>query len=298
MAIKLIMFSILCLSGACVLAMLYKLYKEPAAPPIPAIEKIKLAFTGIVAFISDTLGIGSFVVLIAMAKILGTFEDKDLPAINNGTQLIPATLASIFFMKFIQVDLTTLVTLVSGTCIGGVIGGHVVTRLNQQGIRLSMIVCFTCIITLLTCDQLGLLPRTGDVTALHSWQLILGFVAMILCGSLTSIGIGMFAMIQGVLFLMNISPVVAFPIMATAGAMQQPMITYIFLKENKIPLKKAFFLSFFGCIGVLLGLPIVRHMDAKSLHLLLLSVMIYNVVTIARAYLKAKHQTKTADAFI
>lgn len=292
MAIKLIMLTILCLSGACVFAMLYKFYKQPPTPALSRSEKLKLAITGLLAFISDTLGIGSFVVLIAMAKTLGTFEDKDLPAINNGTQLIPATLASLFFMKFIQVDLTTLLTLVTGACIGGILGGHVITRLNQQNIRLSMIVCFTAIITLLSFDQLGLLPRTGDVTALHSWQLVLGFVAMIVCGSLTSIGIGMFAMLQGVLFLMNISPVVAFPIMATAGAMQQPMITYIFLKEDKIPLKKAFFLSFFGCIGVLLGLPIVRHLDAKSLHLLLLTVMVYNVYTIARAYLEAKTKTK------
>jgi uncharacterized membrane protein YfcA len=297
MAIKLIIITILCLSGACVLAMLYKFHKEQATPAIPRAEKFKLAITGLLAFISDTLGIGSFAVLIAMAKTFGTFEDKELPAVNNGVQLIPATLASLFFIKFIQVDLTTLLTLVIGTCVGGVLGGYVITRLNQQSIRLSMIVCFTAIIALLTCDQLGLLSRAGDVTALHSWQLVLGFIAMILCGSLTSIGIGMFAMIQGVLFLMNISPVVAFPIMATAGAMQQPMITYIFLKEDKIPLKKAFFLSFFGCIGVLLGLPIVSHLNAKSLHLLLLSVMVYNVYTITRTYLQAKAETKALPAY-
>ena len=297
MAIKLIMLTILCLSGACVLAMLYKLHKEPATPAMSPSEKFKLAITGLLAFISDTLGIGSFAVLIAMAKTFGTFEDKELPAVNNGAQLIPATLASLFFMKFIQVDLTTLLTLVIGTCVGGVLGGYIITRLNQQSIRLSMIICFTAIIALLSCDQLGLLPRAGDVTALHSWQLVIGFIAMILCGSLTSIGIGMFAMIQGVLFLMNISPVVAFPIMATAGAMQQPMITYIFLKEDKIPLKKAFFLSFFGCIGVLLGLPIVSHLNAKSLHLLLLSVMVYNVYTIARTYLQAKADTKALPAY-
>lgn len=297
MAIKLIMLVILCLSFTCTMAMLYKFYNEPATPAIPRLEKFKLAITGLLAFISDTLGIGSFVVLIAMAKSLGTFEDKDLPAINNGAQLIPATLASLFFMKLIQVDLTTLLTLVIGTCIGGILGGKIVTRLNQQSIRLSMIFCFTCIIALLSCDQLGLLPRAGDATALHSWQLVLGFVAMILCGSLTSLGIGMFAMIQGVLFLMNISPAVAFPIMATAGAMQQPMITYFFLKKDKIPLKKAFFLSFFGCIGVLLGLPIVSHLNAKSLHLLLLSVMVYNVYTIARTYLQSKEDVKALPAY-
>lgn len=297
MAIQLIMLTILCLSMSCTALMFYKFYKEPASPPIPRLEKIKLAITGLIAFISDTLGIGSFVILIAMARSFGTFEDKDLPAANNGAQLIPATLASLFFMKLIQVDLTTLLTLVTGACIGGILGGYVITRLNQQNIRLSMILCFSCITLLLVCDQLGILPRAGDATALHSWQLVLGFIAMVLCGSLTSIGIGMFAMVQGVLFLMNISPAVAFPIMATAGAMQQPMITYIFLKKDKIPLKKTLFLTLFGCLGVLMGLPIVSHMNTKSLHLLLLSVMIYNAYTIGRAYLQEKERTKALPAY-
>ena len=68
MAIKFIMLIIICLSGACVLAMLYKFHQEPASAPIPRPEKFKLAITGLLAFISDTLGIGSFVVLIAVCK--------------------------------------------------------------------------------------------------------------------------------------------------------------------------------------------------------------------------------------
>ena len=61
---------------------------------------------------------------------------------------------------------------------------------------------------------------------------------MAVCGALTSVGVGLFVMIQCVLFLMNISPVIAFPIMTVAGAMQQPLTTLVFLQQNKIPLKK------------------------------------------------------------
>ncbi len=75
---------------------------------------------------------------------------------------------------------------------------------------------------------------------------------MIICGALTSVGIGLFVMVQGVLFLLNVSPVVAFPIMMTAGAMQQPLTTLVFVQQNKIPLKKTLILSLAGCIGVLL----------------------------------------------
>ena len=88
------------------------------------------------------------------------------------------------------------------------------------------------------------MPIGGDLVALDSWNLILGFFAMVICGALTSVGIGLFALVQAVLFLLNVSPAVAFPIMTTAGAMQQPLTTLVFVQQNKIPLKKTLILEF------------------------------------------------------
>jgi uncharacterized membrane protein YfcA len=111
---------------------------------------------------------------------------------------------------------------------------------------------------------------------------------MICCGSLTSVGIGLFGQVQAVLFLLGVSPLVAFPIMTTAGAMQQPLTTLVFLKHDKIPLKKTLFLSAFGCMGVLIALPIVSHLNIHWLHNLLLMIMIYNVITISLTYWRKK----------
>lgn len=252
------------------------------------LDYCKLAGSGIIAFIADTLGVGSFAVNVALAKLLGTFPDDELPAMNNGAQVIPGTIESLFFMQLIEVDLTTLVTLVTGTCIGGLLGGMVVSRLSKQAIRLSMLCCFLLIIGLLICHQFRLLPVGGDVTELHSWKLMVGFLAMILCGALTSVGIGLFVMVQGVLFLLNVSPLIAFPIMTTAGAMQQPLTTMVFLQQRKIPLKKTLVLSLFGCVGVLMTLPLFRHLTISWLHSLLLVIMIYNFIAIGRTYLLSR----------
>ena len=65
-------------------------------------DYIKLGLSGIVAFIADTLGIGSFAVNVAMAKLLGTFPDEELPAVNNGAQVIPGTIESLFFMQILM----------------------------------------------------------------------------------------------------------------------------------------------------------------------------------------------------
>ncbi|HBI21150.1 MAG TPA: hypothetical protein DDY37_00940, partial [Legionella sp.] len=242
MAITVIIIMILLLSLFCVGVMLYQLKKQPAVS-LSTLDYSKLFGSGVVAFISDTLGMGSFAVNIALAELLGTFHDEELPAMNNGAQVIPGVMESIFFMQLIDVDLTTLVTLVGGTCLGGLIGGSVVSRLGKQSIRLSMMCCFTLVIGLLLCRQFHIFPIGGELIALHSWKLVVGFVGMVVCGMLTSVGIGLFVMVQAVLFLLGVSPMVAFPIMTTAGAMQQPLTTLAFLKHDKISLKKTLILS-------------------------------------------------------
>ena len=287
MAATLITLSILILSLICIAAMVYRLILQPAVH-LSFFEYCKLLGSGIIAFIADTLGIGSFAVNVALAKLLGTFRDDELPAVNNGAQVIPGAIESLFFMQLVDVDLTTMVTLVSGTCLGGLLGGAVVSLLSKQAIRLAMMCCFLLIITLLLCHQFRLIPIDGDIVELHSWKLMVGFVAMVICGALTSVGIGLFAMVQGVLFLLNVSPLIAFPIMTTAGAMQQPLTTLVFLQQNKIPLKKTLILSLAGCFGVLITLPLFSHITISWLHSLLLAILIFNFIAIGRTYLQSR----------
>lgn len=290
MSLYVIIALILMLSGYCATKMIYRLKQQPVVR-VSLPEFFKLSGSGILAFIADTLGVGSFAVNIALAKLLKTFKDEELPAMLNGAQVIPGTLESIFFMQLVDVDLTTLVTLVAGTCIGGLLGGNIVSRLSKQGIRLAMMGCFLLIIGLLVCQQLHLMPSGGDVTALHSWKLIIAFFALIVCGALTSVGIGLFAMVQGVLFLLGVSPAVAFPIMTTAGAMQQPLTTLVFLKQKKIPLKKTLIVSLAGCVGVLLVLPLFKHLTITWLHSLLLAILTYNLFAIGRTYFRTRAST-------
>ena len=287
MAISLISYTMLLLSLICVVVMFYKLSKQ-APIKIPFVDYAKLSCTGFISFIADTLGIGSFAVNIALSKLMNTFSDEELPAVNNGAQVIPGVIESLFFMQLVDVDLTTLLTLVIGTCIGGLVGGAVVTHLSKQAIRAAMMFCFTLIIFLLLGHQLHLMPVGGDVVALSGWKLLVAFIAMIACGALTSVGIGLFVMVQGVLFLLNVSPMVAFPIMTTAGAMQQPLTTLVFLQQDKIPLKKTLIISLSGCVGVLFAITIFTHLTISWLHTLLLGILIYNLIAISRTYFSTK----------
>ena len=108
---------------------------------------------------------------------------------------------------------------------------------------------------------------------------------------LYSIPLGLFAIVQGILFLLNMSPIVAFPIMMVAGAMQQPLTTMMFLKQGRVPIKKTLALTIGGCVGVLIILPVFKYITISWLHYLLLSILIFNIVSIGRAYLKTRNES-------
>ncbi len=292
MPIFLITLVILALSTVCVLAMLFRLRRQKPVS-LSLLDYVKLTLSGVTAFIADTLGIGSFAVNVALAKLLRTFPDDELPAVNNGAQVIPGTIESLYFMNLVGVNFTTLFILTLGACVGGLLGAIVVSHLNKQAIRFAMMICFILVICLLLGNRLGSFSVGGNLVALHSGKLVLGFLAMVLCGALTSVGIGLFAMVQAAFFLLGISPLVAFPIMTTAGAMQQPMTTLVFVQQNKIPLKKTLILSLAGCVGVAVTLPFLIKLNANWLHTLLLLILFYNLYAVGRTYLRTKQRARS-----
>ena len=60
-------------SLVCVATMFYKLKQQPPTP-LSSLEYCKLMTSGIIAFVADTIGIGSFAVNVALAKLTGTFS--------------------------------------------------------------------------------------------------------------------------------------------------------------------------------------------------------------------------------
>lgn len=275
------------LNAICLLMMAWSLFKQSALS-LSFREYTKLGFSGLIAFVADTFGVGSFAINVACSKIFGTFKDEELPGMLNGAQVLPGMIESLFFLQLVDVDLYTLFVLVAGTCLGGVLGGYVINYLGKQALRIVMIVCFAFVIFLLIAYQMGVMPLGGEETNLHGMKLLIGFIAMIVCGGLTSAGIGLFVMVQSVLFLLNVSPEVAFPIMTTAGAMQQPLTTMVFLKKKSIPLKQTWVLSLAGCLGVLISLPVFNALSTEALRSLLLFVLLFNIISMGRSYWKAR----------
>jgi hypothetical protein len=201
-------------------------------------QTVLLAFSGIIAFIGDTIGIGSFAINIAIAKTLKLVKDSELLGLVNGAQVIPGAIEAVFFLGVLHIDAITLIVLVLGTTLGGFVGGIYASKIHATKIRFIMIGAFLLVIFLLLSNLLGLMPIGGDLVALIGIKLVLGFIGMFIAGFLVCFGVGLFAIVQAILFLLGMSPLVAFPIMTTAGAIQQPVTTFAFIFAGKLPLKK------------------------------------------------------------
>ncbi len=287
---------IIILSVLCTVYVLYKVITKQDKYNAPTIkESIILACTGLVSFISDSIGVGSFAINIAIGRAFKLVKDAEIPGFVNGVQVIPGAIEALFFLGALHVDPITLIVLISGATLGGFVGGIFASKVNTASTRLIMIIAFIIMIFLLIGKLMHILPIGGTLMKLAGLKLVVGFMGLFIAGFLVCFGVGLFAVVQAILFLLGMSPLVAFPIMTAAGAIQQPVTTMAFIFSNKVPLRKVMIVSVFGIIGVFIGCQLVTMLSTEQLQWLLVIVITYNTVSLVRVYRKSREiKTETA----
>lgn len=239
-------------------------------------EKCSLIFTGFIANIADTLGLGSFAVVVALNNKFKMIDDKKIPGTLNAQSVLPAMIQSILFLNFVEMDISILILFVLSSCVGGFLSGYFVSRLNKETIRQLMCYGFIGIAVLIFSQKLNLLPIGGFETSLPPFKMAIGTVAMVFAGMLPAIGAGMYVPIQVILFLLGLSPLVAFPIMTTTGAIVQTTTASAFVMRKEFAIKESLYLAFSGILGVFLAVPLVTYVNLSTLRWLLLIIVSYN----------------------
>ena len=283
-AIKLVII----ISTFFIISQILMLYREQKSSYGKMNSKILTALSGFIANFADTIGLGSFAILVATNKNERLCDEKKLPGTLNSQAMLPVMVQSLFFLKFVAMDFTTLISLISATAIGGLIGGSIVVKLNKQTIRKIMSIGFLLMGILILCQQLHLFPIGGDAVTLRSYKLGMAIVAMILVGMLPAVGIGTYAPSQLVLFFLGMSPLIAFPIMTTASAFVHLTAGYTFIKQKQVAVRETILLSIPGALGVLVAAPILMYVNAGLIHWLLLAVVLYNSAFIWLSYKKTQ----------
>lgn len=247
-------------------------------------KKWPLLLTGFVANVADTLGLGSFAVVVACNHRWKFVDDKQLPGTLNAHSVLPAMLQSILFLNFVEMDMALLLAFVAAACVGGIFSGLLVSKLDKQTIRILMVAGFSVIGLLIAANQLDLLPVGGEATTLPLNRYWIGIPAMVLAGMLPGIGAGLYVPIQVILFLLGLSPLVAFPIMTTAGAIVQSLTAYTFVVKKEVAVKESLWLTLSGMVGVAIAVPLVTYVNLTTLRWLLVGIVFYNAWMMWKTY--------------
>lgn len=290
-----------CVKGIVVLSCLFVFWKMLASCFEERIAIFRLAkrgellFTGFLANIADTLGLGSFAVIVALNNRLKMIGDKQLPGTLNAQSVLPGMLQSLLFLHFVEIDYLLLALFVFAACGGGFLSGFLVAKLKQETVRLLMSVGFIAIGLLVLARQLDLLPLGGEATSLPPLQLCIGAFAMMLAGMLPAIGVGIYAPIQVILFFLGLSPLAAFTVMTTAGSIVQAATAYVFVVKKEVALGESLLITLSGLAGVALAVPLIALFDIEVLRWLLFIVVMYNGGMMWKKYREGKKR-QLADA--
>ncbi|SEG06169.1 Uncharacterized membrane protein YfcA [Caloramator fervidus] len=268
-----------------------KTYKENR------MEKGNFWALGAVGFVTnffDTLGIGSFAPTTALFKFFNLTEDRTIPGTLNVSMTIPVILEALIFIKVIEVEPITLISMLVAATLGAVVGAGIVSKLDTKKIELGMGFALAVVAIVMLLGQLKLFPSGGDAIGLTGGKLIIAVVANFILGALMTIGIGLYAPCMALVYALGMSPKVAFPIMMGSCAFLMPAASIKFIKEGAYDRKASVAITIFGSIGVFIAAYIVKELPLYWLKWLVIVVIVYTSITMFRAAKKHKEEINSS----
>jgi len=230
---------------------------------------------GLVGNFFDTLGIGSFAILTAAFRGFDQVKDRIIPGTLNVSCTIPIVFQAFVFMKAIDVEIVTLVTMILASIAGAYLGAGIISKMDERKIQLIMGVALLSTALLMVSGQMGWMPIGGDAIGLTGMKLALGIFGNFVLGALMTAGIGLYAPCMALIYVLGLSPAVAFPIMMGSCAFLMPVASARFIKEKAYNRKAAIAITLSGIIGVFIAAFIVKSLPIGLLTWLVVAVITY-----------------------
>jgi uncharacterized membrane protein YfcA len=245
---------------------------------------------GAVTSFFDTLGIGSFAPTTALFKATKVVDDEVIPGTLNVSHTLPVVYMAFMYINSVEVELLTLVSLIMASAIGSFFGAGIVAKFNKRTIQFIIGIALLVTALVMTLRTLGFISGlgTGDALGLSGGMLIIGIVAHLILGALMSAGVGLYAPSMAVVFMLGLSPTVAFPIMMGACAFLMPVAGIKFIKEGKYARKQSLAIGILGIPGVWLAIQFFEGLDITMLTWMVIAVIIFTSLTMLNAYMKSK----------
>ena len=224
---------------------------------------VKVGALGGIANFFDTLGIGSFAIVVAGNKFfkLG-IKDKELPGFLNVGCCLPVMCEAFIFTTVIKVDPLTLFSMLIAAAVGSYIGAGIISKMDEAKIQLVMGVALIATAVLMFCSKMGYMPGGGEAIGLRGVNLIIGIVGNAVLGALMTAGVGLFA-----------------PTLMPVGSIK-------FIKEGAYPRKATLVLGLCGIVGVFIAAYIVKSLPIDTLKWIVMGVLVYTGLSMMSASVK------------
>lgn len=243
---------------------------------------------GFVINFFDTLGIGSFAPATALLRGFKQIKDRVIPGTLNVSCTWPVVAEAFIFMTIIKVEPITLISMLISATIGAWVGAALVSRFDEKKVQVVMGLALIVTAFFIVAGNMGWMPIGGEEIGLTGVKLIVAVVVNFVLGAMMSFGVGLYAPCMALVFLMGMSPKVAFPIMMGSCAYLMPVGSIKFIKEGAYAKKASIAIALFGVAGVFVAAFLVKSLPLNILKWLVVGVVFYTAVTLLMAGLKKK----------
>ncbi len=238
---------------------------------------------GFVTNFFDTLGIGSFAPTTSIYKLKNIVSDEHIPGPMHIGHTPPVIIQAFIFIAIIQIDMTTLVSMITAAVLGAWLGAGVVARLPRRKIQIGMGVALLVAAASFVMSIYGVFPGGGTATGMRGASLAFAATGSFVLGSLMTIGVGYYAPCMIMVSLLGMNPTMAFPIMMGSSAFLMPVASVRFLRANKYSLRPSIGLALGGIPAVLIAAFIVKSLPLNAMRWLVVVVVLYAAVAMLRS---------------
>jgi|TARA_B110000503_G_scaffold143797_1_gene248844 uncharacterized membrane protein YfcA len=246
------------------------------------LEPVSWIKTGLIGFgvnFFDVLGIGAFAPQTALLKFTKQTSDKLIPGTMNVANTFSVLIQAIIFIQVIEVEPTTLILMFLAAMLGAIIGADIVAKLSENKIRFTMSIALLITAGFMFANQMDWIQGEGVAIGIHGWKLVIACVVNFILGALMTAGVGLYAPCMALVFLLGLSPQVAFPIMMGSCAFLMPPASYKFIKSGAYNKKAALGMAIPSVLAVLIAAFIVKSLPLDALRWMVLGIILYTSAT-------------------
>lgn len=239
--------------------------------------------TGFVTDFLDTLGVGSFATTTAIFRFFKSVPDEQIPGTLNVGHTLATIVQAIIFTQAVDVDATTLISMIAAATLGAWLGAGVVSSWPRRRVQFGMGLCLLVAAGLTLAQALGVVPGGGEALGVSGIKLGAALVGNFMLGALMTLGIGLYGPCLILVSLLGMNPKAAFPIMMGSCAFLMPVASAKFAATGRFNLKASIGLIIGGIPAVFIAVYIVKSLPLLYVRWLVVAVVLYTAVTLLRS---------------